>query len=172
MFGIYSQFGLSSTYSCITKIVQFHILKFDQRQGKSRGSIFYQSYYDVGNTDYKKKLSNVFSQSNGLLQSKLNYCKITFNKTIKMDKAVLLDIREFCIGSMESRGRLLSNFNILQGTSLIIWLASWENDPSLLQFSESDVKICEFETSKSWHVNPEVDLLAAFDLHFLYIYIV
>ena len=40
------------------------------------------------------------------------------------------------------------------------------------QFSESDVKVCDFETSKSRHVNAEVILLAAFDQHFLYTYIV
>ena len=36
------------------------------------------------------------------------------------------------------------------------------------QFSENDVKVCEFWTSKSRHV----DLLAAFDLYFLNRYIV
>ena len=35
------------------------------------------------------------------------------------------------------------------------------------QFSESDVKVCEFEKSKSRHVNPEMVLFASFDLHFL-----
>ena len=43
---------------------------------------------------------------------------------------------------------------------------------STSQFSESDVKVCEFESSKSRHVNPEMVLLAAFDLHFLFTYIV
>ena len=43
---------------------------------------------------------------------------------------------------------------------------------STSQFSESDVKVCEFETSKSWHVNSEIVLWALFDLHFLYLYIV
>ena len=35
------------------------------------------------------------------------------------------------------------------------------------QFSESDVKVCEFETSKPRQVNPEADLLASFDQYFL-----
>ena len=44
----------------------------------------------------------------------------------------------------------------------------WENGPylSTFQFSESDVKVCELEKSKSRRVNPEIVLLAAFDLHF------
>ena len=46
----------------------------------------------------------------------------------------------------------------------------WENGPylSTLQFSESDVKVCELEKSKSRRVNPEIVLLAAFDLQFFF----
>ena len=49
------------------------------------------------------------------------------------------------------------------------WLASLEKGPylSTSQFSESDVKVCEFETSKPRQVNPEADLLASFDQYFL-----
>ena len=42
----------------------------------------------------------------------------------------------------------------------------------LYNSQESDVKVCELEKSKSRRVNPEIVLLAAFDLHFLYTYIV
>ena len=53
-------------------------------------------------------------------------------------------------------------------TNIYIWLASWERGPyfSTSQFLESDVKVCEFEMSKSNHLNPVIVLLAAFVLLF------
>ena len=50
-----------------------------------------------------------------------------------------------------------------------IWLASWEKGPYLPRHN-SQKATSKFV--KSRHVNPEVDLFAAFDLIFWYIYIV